>query len=126
MKETSEFNRMAEEVFQAMNTRDFTAFEQVITDEVAFDFPGAGRVEGSRRTLLLLKSLLRKYPKLHFNISEIITQEDSACVVWTNEGQDIKGNPYTNAGITLLHFSEGKISFISDYFKDTSFAIVPT
>ncbi len=113
---------MAEAVFQSMNTRDFTAFEQMVTDEVAFDFPGAGRAEGSRRTLLLLRSLLRKFPKLHFTVSEIITQDDCACVVWTNEGEDTQGNPYANAGVTLLHFSGGKISFISDYFKDTSFA----
>lgn len=117
MNDDTDINHTALEVFQAMNTRDFTTFEKIILDEVVFDFPGAGRVEGSRRTLLLLNSLLRKYPKLHFNISEIITQEEHACVVWTNEGVDIKGNPYSNAGITLLHFRNGKISFISDYFK---------
>jgi ketosteroid isomerase-like protein len=122
MNKNIEIQSMAEEVFKAMNKRDFTGFEQIITDDVVFDFPGAGRTEGSRRTLLLLKSILRKYPKLHFNISEIISQEDTACVVWTNEGEDIKGNPYSNAGITLLHFGDGKISFISDYIKDTSFA----
>jgi ketosteroid isomerase-like protein len=116
-------HRMAQEIFHAMNTRDFTAFEQVIAEDVAFDFPGAGKVEGSRRTLLLLKSLLRKYPKLHFSISEVITEGERVCVVWTNEGEDIKGSAYSNAGITLLHFSEGKISFISDYFKDTSFTV---
>jgi ketosteroid isomerase-like protein len=113
--------RMAEAVFTAMNTRDFEDYEQLITDDVVFDFPGAGRAEGSRRTLLLMKSLLRKYPRLQFRISEVITQADRACVVWTNEGEDLKGNPYTNAGITLQHFRDGKICFISDYFKDTSF-----
>ncbi|KPL14822.1 MAG: hypothetical protein AMS26_09390 [Bacteroides sp. SM23_62] len=122
MKRNSNIHRMAEGVFQAMNSRDFTTFEQIITDEIAFDFPGAGRAEGRRMSLLLLKSILRKYPKLHFDISEIITQDDRACVVWKNEGEDIRGNPYANAGITLMHFCDGKISFISDYFKDTSFA----
>jgi ketosteroid isomerase-like protein len=58
---------------------------------------------------------------LHFTVTEIITADDRACAVWNNEGEDVKGNPYTNAGITLLHFREEKISFISDYFKDTSF-----
>ena len=121
MSGTSQTNRMAETVFTAMNTRDFSDFEHLITEDVAFDFPGAGRAEGNRRTLLLLKSLLRKFPRLEFSISEVISQADRACVVWTNEGEDVKGNPYANAGITLLHFRDGKISFISDYFKDTSF-----
>jgi ketosteroid isomerase-like protein len=104
MMETTNLQQMAGKIFQAMNTRDFSDFEKIITDDVAFDFPGAGRVEGSRRTLLLLKSLHRKYPRLHFEVSEIITEQDRACVVWTNKGEDIHGNPYANAGLTLLHF----------------------
>ena len=121
MDKTSNINEMAEAVFHAMNTRDFSVFEQFITDDVVFDFPGVGKAEGSRRTLLLLKSLLRKYPKLHFTVSDIISLDDRACAVWTNEGEDIKGKPYANSGVTLLYLTKGKISFISDYFKDTSF-----
>ena len=108
-------------LFEAMNSRDFNAFEQVITEEVVFDFPGTGRAEGARRTLLLLKSLLRKYPELTFSLSDIIVDQDRACAVWTNEGKDIQGIPYQNSGITLFHFSGGLICLISDYFKDTSF-----
>jgi ketosteroid isomerase-like protein len=122
MNDNLHIHRLAESVFHAMNARDFTDYESMITDDVAFDFPGAGRAQGSRRTLLLMKSLLRKFPELKFNISEVITETDRACVVWTNEGKDIHGKPYVNAGITLQHFRDGKISFISDYFKDTSFA----
>jgi ketosteroid isomerase-like protein len=121
MNQRINISEMTTAVFLAMNSRDFTNLEQCIKDEVAFDFPGVGRTEGSRRTLLLLKSILRKYPKLQFTVTETIIQGDRACAVWTNEGVDSNGNPYANSGITLLHFSEGKITFISDYFKDTSF-----
>jgi ketosteroid isomerase-like protein len=121
MNQTKTLRQTAEVVFRAINSRDFTEFEQMVTDDVSFDFPGAGIVEGSRRTLLLLKSILRKYPELIFTISEIIAQENRAVVIWTNKGKDHQGNPYANSGVTLLHFSQGKISFISDYFKDTSF-----
>lgn len=121
MNRSENLNKLAVSVFEAMNSREFGPFENIITEDVSFDFPGVGRTEGSRRTLLLLKSLLRKYPKLRFTISEVITGENRACVVWTNQGEDIRGNPYSNSGITLLHFSQGKIRYISDYFKDTSF-----
>jgi ketosteroid isomerase-like protein len=104
-----------------MNSREFDAFEKVITEDVAFDFPGAGRTEGARRTLLLLKTLLRKYPELTLTVKEIIVQEDRACAIWVNEGRDSKGSPYSNSGVTLFHFSDDKVSFISDYFKDNSF-----
>ncbi len=108
-------------LFEAMNSREFEAFEEVITDTVAFDFPGVGRTEGARRTLLLLKSLLRKYPELTFSVNEIIVQGNRACAVWVNQGKNSQGVPYSNSGVTLFHLTEGKISFISDYFKDTSF-----
>ena len=108
-------------VFNAMNTRDFTELEKNITEDVAFDFPGAGRIEGNRRVLIFLKALLRKYKHLTFTITEVIQESHRACAIWTNEGEHINGNAYANSGITLLYFSKDKISFISDYFKDTSF-----
>ncbi len=111
----------AESVFIAMNTRDFSKLEKIISVDIVFDFPGAGRIEGYQRVLIFLKALLRKYPELTFTVSEIIADKHRACAVWTNKGKDIEGNSYANSGITLLHFSEDKITLISDYFKNTSF-----
>lgn len=51
MIQTTPINCMAQEVFQAMNKRDFAAFEKIISEELAFDFPGAGKVDGSRRKM---------------------------------------------------------------------------
>jgi len=108
-------------IFKAMNTRDFSEFENFISGDVVFDFPGAGRIEGYKRVLIFLKALLRKYPKLKFTVSEIIIDNQRACAVWTNEGKDLNGNHYSNSGITLLYFRGEKLTLISDYFKDTSF-----
>ncbi|HUS86504.1 MAG TPA: nuclear transport factor 2 family protein [Bacteroidales bacterium] len=113
---------LAELVFKAMNRRDFSILEPYLTEDVVFDFPGAGRIEGFKRVLIFLKALLRKYPVLVFDVSEVIIDEDRMCAIWTNEGKDIDGNSYSNSGNTVLNLSEGKITFISDYFKDTSFA----
>ena len=123
MKNTEIIKQLAGKMFQGMNTGDFSAFENEITPDIAFDFPGVGRTEGSRRTLLLLKALRRKFPNLQFNITDIIAESDRACVVWTNKGNDTSGNPYENSGVTLIHLVDGKISFISDYFKDTTFTL---
>lgn len=112
---------IARSIFNAMNTRDFSEFENFVSEDVVFDFPGAGRIEGYKRILIFLKVLLRKYPKLKFTVSEILNDKQKACAVWTNEGEDIDGNPYSNSGITLLYFKGSKLTFISDYFKDTSF-----
>ena len=112
---------MAGSIFTAMNTRDFSELEKIVSEDIVFDFPGAGRIEGYKRVIIFLKALLRKYPELTFSVSEIITDNQRACTVWSNKGEDTEGNPYANRGITLLYFSESKITLISDYFKDTSF-----
>jgi ketosteroid isomerase-like protein len=54
-------------------------------------------------------------------VERSIREQDCACVIWSNEGQHKTGEAYRNRGITFLQFKEGKIIFLSDYFKDTSF-----
>ncbi len=108
-------------VFTALNTRDFSEFEKIVTDDVTLDFPGAGRIEGQRKVQVFMKALLRKYRRLEFTVTDVIADTKSAVVVWNNQGEHADGNPYANSGMTLICFREGKIEFISDYFKDTSF-----
>lgn len=108
-------------VFKAMNSKDFTELEEKMTEDVSFDFPGSGLIEGKKRVILFMKALLRKYPVLEFSVIESIAEDAKACVIWTNRGRKITGEDYKNSGVTLLHFKENRISFISDYFKDTSF-----
>lgn len=121
MNEPENLSNIAGTIFTAMNTRDFDLFEKITTDDVEFDFPGVGRVEGRRRTMLVFRSILRKYTELQFTVTDIITQGNCACAVWTNRGESSDGTPYSNSGMTLVRFNGEKISFISDYFKDTSF-----
>ena len=108
-------------LYKAMNTRDFSIIENQVTEDVAFDFPGAGRIEGAKRMFIFLRALLRKYKSLLFTVNEVLIDNNTACAVWTNKGEHIEGYDYANSGVTLFHFSGDKISFLSDYFKDTSF-----
>ena len=52
--------QMAGLIFEAMNSRDFTKVENTLAEDVIFDFPGAGQIEGKKRVLIFLKALLRK------------------------------------------------------------------
>lgn len=114
---------MAKRVFACMNSQDFESLKPDLSDSVVFDFPGLQSVEGPRRVVVFLNALMRKYKGLTFKISDIIIdeQDNKACVVWTNFGKHLTGEDYHNSGITLIKFWEDKISFLSDYFKDTSF-----
>ncbi len=109
-------------IFESMNRREFSELEPLVSEQLAFDFPGAGIVTGRKRVLIFLKALLRKYPRLLFTVHECIAEKDRVCVVWENEGRSASGQEYANRGVTVVHFENGLISLISDYFKDTSFA----
>ncbi len=121
MSTTSERTELAQVVFKAMNSRDLSIAESLLHENVVFDFPGNGIMEGPKRVSLFIRVLLRKFPELTFTIKNVILDGDQACTVWTNKGKNLDGSLYENSGITLFHFSEGKITFMSDYFKNTSF-----
>jgi len=115
------YKKLAKGVFEGMNKRDFTEMQKNISENLIFDFPDAGRIEGARRVIIFLTALLRKYSVLQFNVSDVFAEGERACAIWTNQGESKDGKPYSNSGVTVFQFSEGKISSMSDYFKDTSF-----
>jgi len=121
MDNNIDYKGIAVSIFEAMNTGEFSKFQQNAQEDISFDFPGTDRIEGAKRVILFFKVLLRKYKNLTFTVNEVIVGSEKACVVWTNKGEYSNGNLYENSGITLFHFSGDKISYISDYFKDTSF-----
>jgi ketosteroid isomerase-like protein len=110
-------------VFHGMNTRDFRELERHLAPDARFDFPGAGSIAGARRILAFFTVLLRKYPRLVFNVREIIADGERVCVVWENEGHTATGKLYANRGVTIITLRGGVIMSLSDYFKDTSFIV---
>ncbi len=111
----------AEKIFAAMNSREVAELAPYLAEDATFDFPGAGSITGKKRILLFFKILFRKYARLIFSIDDIIVEGEQACAVWSNEGENAQGAAYRNRGITLVRTAAGQITFISDYFKDTSF-----
>jgi len=108
-------------IFDSMNSKDMTILEPYLHKDVRFDFPGAARVVGKKRVLIFLKVLLRKFPDIIFQVRDAIVDHDKVCIVWTNSARLDTDQPYQNSGLTLVHCDNGLITFISDYFKDTSF-----
>ena len=118
---TNRHSDVAQSIFEAMNSHNLMALEKNLAEHAILDFPGTGIIEGSRRIIVFIKALLRKYPRLAFNVDDIIIDKERICVVWHNEGESSTGTAYANRGITLVHLAADKITLISDYFKDTSF-----
>jgi len=113
--------QVSKAIFEAMNSKNMALLSPYLDEDVRFDFPGAAQVVGKKRVLIFLKVLLRKYPDIVFQVHDAIVDHDKVCIVWTNSARLEMDQPYQNSGITLVHCDNGLITFISDYFKDTSF-----
>jgi uncharacterized protein (TIGR02246 family) len=105
--------------FDAMNRRDLEKMGTLFAEKTVFYFPKTKPLLGKERILKFFKILFRQFPELNFDIRRIIVQENQAAIHWTNKGQNRKGEPYENEGVTLLEMDGSKVLFISDFFKDT-------
>ena len=108
-------------IFSAFNNRELTQLNDYLDEHATFDFPGTKLIKGRKKILTFFKILFRKYPRLTFTVQESILDGEKVCILWTNEGITSNNTPYANRGATYVHISGGKIHFISDYFKNTSF-----
>ena len=113
--------QVAKVIFSTLNNRELNQLHDYLDENATFDFPGTKLIKGRKKILTFFKILFRKYPRLTFTLQESIEEGDKVCILWTNEGITSNNTPYANQGITYVHISAGKIHFISDYFKNTSF-----
>lgn len=105
--------------FDCVNRHDPGEMEGLLTEEAEFHFPKTAPLLGKKRILRFFGVLFRQYPELTFQIQMIICEKVNAAVHWTNKGVNRRGDSYENEGVTILTFRNGRIDFISDFFKDT-------
>ena len=105
--------------FQVLNERDLVEADNLLASQAELFFPKTQPMVGKDRILKFLKVFFRQYPELIFTVERVIRQGDQAAVHWTNRGMNRRKDPYENEGVTILEMRNGKIVFISDFFKDT-------
>ena len=105
--------------FQVLNERDLVEADYLLASQAELFFPKTEPIIGKDRILKFLNIFFRQYPELIFTVVRVIHQEDQAAVHWTNRGINRRKEPYENEGVTILEMENGKIVFISDFFKDT-------
>jgi len=122
MTDEKKIARIAAALFRAMNARDPAAFAALLDDAAVFHFPGTKPLEGAARIEKFVKILFFKYPALVFEVRRVIADERCAAVEWTNGGTSRDGAPYRNAGVTVIELgADGRVVYLSDTFKNTSF-----
>lgn len=107
------------EFFEALNIRDLAKMGNLLHSSAEFYFPKTQPLIGKDRIVKFFSILFRQYPELSFEIQRIIHQQNKAAVHWTNRGISRRKEHYQNEGATILEFKGGKITFISDFFKNT-------
>jgi ketosteroid isomerase-like protein len=105
--------------FDVFNHRDQKKMGDLLHPDAVLYFPKTQPLIGEKRILKFLNILFRQYPELTFTIQRVIQQDDQAAVHWTNQGMNRRKESYQNEGVTILELRDGRISFISDFFKDT-------
>ena len=105
--------------FEVLNERDLDEADKLLAPQAGFYFPKTQPLVGKDRILKFLKIFFRQYPELFFTVVRVIRQGDQAAVHWTNRGMNRGKEPYENEGVTILEIKEGKISYVSDFFKNT-------
>lgn len=105
--------------FEMLNHRDTKEMEDLVGPDTEFYFPKTQPLIGKKRIMKFLNILFRQYPELTFKIQRVIQQDNRVAVHWTNQGMNRRKEPYQNEGVTILEIQDDKISFISDFFKDT-------
>ena len=112
-------NQLIYQFFDVFNHRDPKEMGGLLNPGAELHFPKTQPLIGEKRIFKFLNILFRQYPELAFTIQRVIMQGDHAAVHWTNQGINRRKEPYRNEGVTILEIQNGKISFISDFFKDT-------
>ena len=105
--------------FEVFNARDMDRMAELLHEEAELYFPKTQPLIGKERILKFLNILFRQYPELTFEIQRTVCEGSKAAVHWTNKGRSRKDESYENEGATILEMVDDKITFISDFFKDT-------
>ena len=105
--------------FDVLNRRDTQMMDDLLVPQAELYFPKTQPLMGRDRILKFLNLLFRQFPELIFEIQRVIQEDDQAAVHWTNQGMNHRKEPYQNEGVTIFEMKDGKIWFISDFFKDT-------
>ena len=105
--------------FDLINGREWDALEKFLAEDAEFHFPKTKPLLNKGRILKFMALLWKMVPELHFNVQRTIIQGNVAAVHWTNHGRDRKNPSYTNEGVTILEYKDDKITYISDFFKNT-------
>ena len=112
-----------------MESRDLDRLAKWMTDQTTFWVPPREPITGGRRVLALLRAIFAAYDTIHWDVRHVYEISPTRSVYFHETvGTLAKGGaPYTNQVVTLIDFdADGRIAYLSDYFKCTATFSQPT
>ena len=102
--------------------RDMQALGGWFSAEAEMWIPPRPAVHGARRVVALLRAIFRLYPEIHWKVTAVHPLDERRGIYLTDSWGTIgRDTPYCNKIATLITFdADGRVAFLSDYFKDTS------
>lgn len=104
-----------------LNSLNIEQLEKWFTDESTIWIPPLKEVSGKNRILALFRAIFKRYDTIEWHVFEIFSLGNQKYFYQTTSyGTMVGKGVYENNICTLVHFSKnGKIIYLSDYFKDT-------
>ena len=110
------------EFMKDMESNDPRRVSSWFTEASTLWIPPCLPVSGLSRINALFRALFSRYINVHWTVVDIFEVSPTRCLHICDSWGEMKGRDnYSNRVITDITFdADGKISYLSDYFKDTA------
>ena len=118
---------MQADFFDALSEDDVGRAARTLADNVLFLFPGLRPVHGKLLTTRMLRVIRRRFDDIRWTRTMSLNADpDWMISIWTVEGSFAGGGAYNNEVVSVVRLDgEGRIAYLSDYFKSTDFTARP-
>lgn len=114
---------MQSDFFDALSADDIPRAANVLADNVLFLFPGLRPVQGRGLTTRMLRIIRRRFVDIRWTRTMALNAApDWMISTWTVDGTFAGGGVYRNEVVSMVRLDlQGKVAYLSDYFKSTDF-----
>jgi len=110
------------EFMEDLGQRNIESLRRWFFEDSVLWMPPMDKITGDRRILAAFRLIFRGYSDLHWSVTNIMATGGNRFVYETDSWGTIgQATPYKNHILTIIEFdAQGRIVFLSDYFKDTA------
>jgi ketosteroid isomerase-like protein len=118
---------MQTDFFDRLSDNDIPGAGAILADNCLFLFPGLKPVHGAALTTRMLRIIRRRFADIRWTRTFSVNAEpDWMISAWTVKGTFAQGGEYNNEVVSVVRLDvNGKVAYLSDYFKSTDFSPPP-